>query len=245
MPSPAIDSQPDAAAALSTPALVVDLDLFEANVAAMAVLLRGTGKTLRPHVKAHRTPDLARRQLGGAAVGITCATVGEAEAMVEAGIDDVLVANEVVEPRKIARLAALARRASDRGRGGRPGAGGRALAGGDAHRGHGGRADRRRRPPAPLRRRIGRGSDRARGGDRALCGPAAARDHGLRGARAPGRRGSGRQDRRRLCGHGRRWWPPCAPLASSWTSSPALALRRFVKRWPTRPSPRSRPASTR
>ena len=96
---------------LSTPALVVDLDVFEANVAAMAALLHGTDKSVRPHVKTHRTPELARRQLGGAAVGVTCATVGEAEAMVEAGIDDVLVANEVVDPIKVARLVALARRA--------------------------------------------------------------------------------------------------------------------------------------
>jgi len=96
---------------LSTPALVVDLDVFEANVAAMASMLHGTGKTLRPHVKTHRTPELARRQLGGAAVGITCATVGEAEAMVGAGIDDILIANEVVDPRKVARLVALADRA--------------------------------------------------------------------------------------------------------------------------------------
>jgi D-serine deaminase-like pyridoxal phosphate-dependent protein len=98
-------------AALSTPALVIDLDLFEANVAAMTAKLAGTGKTIRPHVKTHRTPELARRQLGGSAVGVTCATVGEAEAMVEAGIDDVLIANEVVDPLKIARLAALGRRA--------------------------------------------------------------------------------------------------------------------------------------
>jgi len=96
---------------LSTPALVVDLDVFEANVEAMEAMLRGTGKTIRPHVKTHRTPELARRQLGGGAVGVTCATVGEAEAMVEAGIEDVLIANEVVDPSKIARLAALAHRA--------------------------------------------------------------------------------------------------------------------------------------
>src|SRR5512138_2665209 len=96
---------------LSTPALIVDAEIFEANVAAMAALLEGTGKTIRPHVKTHRTPELARRQIGGPAIGVTCATVGEAEAMVEAGITDVFVANEVVDPRKIARLAALADRA--------------------------------------------------------------------------------------------------------------------------------------
>src|SRR5213593_4345742 len=96
---------------LSTPALIVDLDVFEANIAAMASLLAGTGKTIRPHVKTHRTPELARRQLGGAAVGITCATVGEAEAMVAAGIGDVLIANEVVDGPKLERLAVMAQRA--------------------------------------------------------------------------------------------------------------------------------------
>ena len=96
---------------LSTPGLVVDLDVFEANIAAMVAMVAGTGKSVRPHVKTHRTPELARRQLGGPAVGVTCATVGEAEAMVEAGLDDVFVANEVVDPLKIARLTALARRA--------------------------------------------------------------------------------------------------------------------------------------
>lgn len=107
----AIASRRAPVTSLSTPALVVDLDVFEANVAAMASLLRGTGKTIRPHVKTHRTPELARRQLGGSAVGITCATVGEAEAMVAAGMVDVLIANEVVDPLKIARLVALGQRA--------------------------------------------------------------------------------------------------------------------------------------
>jgi D-serine deaminase-like pyridoxal phosphate-dependent protein len=96
---------------VSTPALMVDLDVFDANVAAMAALLAGTGKKLRPHVKTHRTPELARLQLGSMVSGLTCSTVGEAEAMVEAGFDDILVANEVVDSAKIARLAALARRA--------------------------------------------------------------------------------------------------------------------------------------
>lgn len=111
MKTTALAPQPAPSISLSTPGLVVDLDVFEANVAAMAAFFVGTGKTLRPHVKTHRTPELARRQLGGSAVGLTCATVGEAEAMVAAGMDDVLVANEVVDPRKIARLVALADRA--------------------------------------------------------------------------------------------------------------------------------------
>ena len=109
--APTSTTQPRRTPAISTPALLVDLDVFEANVAAMTALLEGTGKTLRPHVKTHRTPELARRQLGGSVRGLTCATVGEAEAMVEAGLDDVLVANEVVDPAKIARLVSLAHRA--------------------------------------------------------------------------------------------------------------------------------------
>lgn len=99
-------------ASLSTPALLVDLDVFEANVTAMASLIGGTGKALRPHVKTHRTPELARRQLGRGVSGLTCATVGEAEAMVAAGFDDVFVANEVVDPAKIARLVALGHQAN-------------------------------------------------------------------------------------------------------------------------------------
>lgn len=98
-------------ARISTPALLVDLDVFDANVAAMNALLAPTSKTLRPHIKTHRTPALALRQLGGRTVGVTCSTVGEAEVMVRAGIADVLVANEVVDPAKIDRLVRLAERA--------------------------------------------------------------------------------------------------------------------------------------
>jgi D-serine deaminase-like pyridoxal phosphate-dependent protein len=97
---------------LPSPALVVDLDAFEANVATADKLLAGTGTRLRPHVKTHRTPGLALRQLGGVADGVTCATLGEAEVMADAGIGEVFIANEVVAPDKLARLAALARRAN-------------------------------------------------------------------------------------------------------------------------------------
>lgn len=97
---------------LPTPALAVDLDAFEANLTAAEELVRSTGTRIRPHVKTHRTPQLALRQLEQpAALGVSCATVGEAETMVEAGIDDVLLANEVVSPAKAERLTALAQRA--------------------------------------------------------------------------------------------------------------------------------------
>ena len=97
---------------LPSPVLVVDMGAFEANVAAAERWCRGTPKKIRPHVKAHRTPALALRQLTPGTSGLTCATVGEAEAMVDAGAADVLVANEVVGPGKLGRLAALARRAA-------------------------------------------------------------------------------------------------------------------------------------
>ncbi len=96
---------------VSTPALLVDLDVFDANVAAMDALLAPTSKNLRPHIKTHRTPALALRQLGGRTRGVTCSTVGEAEVMVRAGVSDVLIANEVVDPAKIDRLVRLADRA--------------------------------------------------------------------------------------------------------------------------------------
>ena len=97
---------------LPSPALIVDLDAFEANVATAEKLLAGTSTRLRPHVKTHRTPGLALRQLGGVADGVTCATLGEAEVMADAGIAEVFIANEVVAPDKLARLAALAARAN-------------------------------------------------------------------------------------------------------------------------------------
>src|SRR5258708_1714995 len=96
---------------LPSPALIVDLGRFEANVAAAEDWFRGTGKKIRPHVKTHRTPALALRQLTSAAAGLTCATVGEAEAMVQAGASDILIANEIVDSGKLGRIAALAHRA--------------------------------------------------------------------------------------------------------------------------------------
>lgn len=95
-------------AELLTPALVVDLDAFEANLAAAEALVQGTGKRLRPHFKTHRTPEIALRQLGPAATGLTCATVGEAEVLVRAGVRDVLIANEVVSQPKLDSVARLA-----------------------------------------------------------------------------------------------------------------------------------------
>jgi len=98
--------------AIDTPFLAVDLDRLEANIERMRrVIVTEAGVAWRPHVKAMKTPALAHRLLKAGAVGITCAKLSEAEAMAAAGIDDILIANQVVGERKLARLALLNRRA--------------------------------------------------------------------------------------------------------------------------------------
>ena len=91
-----------------TPFLVLDLEIFERNVAQMvrAIISQG-GKLWRPHVKAIRAPALALRLIAAGASGVTCATVIEAETMVAAGIAEVLIASPVVAPGQLQRLAAL------------------------------------------------------------------------------------------------------------------------------------------
>ena len=96
--------------AIDTPVLLVDLDALEYNIARLAEHFRTVGKNLRPHTKSHKTPAIAHLQLSAGAQGITCAKVGEAEVMADAGIQDILIANEVVGRRKIERLMALAAR---------------------------------------------------------------------------------------------------------------------------------------
>jgi D-serine deaminase-like pyridoxal phosphate-dependent protein len=98
-------------AQLDTPALLVDLDALDHNIATMAAAAAKAGADWRPHIKASKAPGLAQRLVAGGAVGVTSAKVSEAEAMIEGGMDDILIANEVVGPIKIARLATLAQRA--------------------------------------------------------------------------------------------------------------------------------------
>lgn len=96
---------------VDTPALLVDLDVLERHLRRMADSLRGLPVRLRPHAKSHKCPEIARRRMALGAVGVCCQKVSEAEALVEGGIVDVLVSNEVVGRRKLERIAALARRA--------------------------------------------------------------------------------------------------------------------------------------
>lgn len=99
--------------AVDTPALLLDLDAFERNIARLvrAVDGAGLGIRLRPHAKSHKCPVIALRQMTSGAVGVCCQKVSEAEAMVYGGVPDVLVSNEIVGAPKIARLVALAKQA--------------------------------------------------------------------------------------------------------------------------------------
>jgi D-serine deaminase-like pyridoxal phosphate-dependent protein len=94
-------------AAVDTPALIIDLAAMEHNLRTMADFFAGKKAKLRPHAKTHKSPVIAHKQLALGAVGITCAKLGEAEIMIEAGVHDVLVANQIVGPAKIARLVGL------------------------------------------------------------------------------------------------------------------------------------------
>ena len=94
---------------LPTPALVVDLDAFEANVARMAERARAAGVALRPHAKTHKSAWVAQRQIEAGAVGVCCAKLGEAEALAAAGVADILVTSPVASLEVAERAAALAR----------------------------------------------------------------------------------------------------------------------------------------
>jgi 3-hydroxy-D-aspartate aldolase len=93
---------------VDTPALLVDLDAFEHNLDLMAKTVRTAGLRLRPHAKTHKCAPIALQQMARGAVGVCCQKVSEAEALVAGGVTDVLVTNEIVDPRKIVRLAKLA-----------------------------------------------------------------------------------------------------------------------------------------
>ncbi len=96
---------------LDTPSLWVDLDKMENNIATLAARFKEAGVNWRPHTKGIKVPAIAHKAIAAGAMGVTCAKLGEAEIMVAAGIKDILVANQVVGPRKITRLINLVRQA--------------------------------------------------------------------------------------------------------------------------------------
>jgi len=95
---------------LPTPCMVVDLEIFEHNLHTMADHCRKTGIHLRGHVKVHKSPEIARRQLALGSIGVTCATVAECELMASSGIKGVLLTRQPTSKNNIGRTIALARR---------------------------------------------------------------------------------------------------------------------------------------
>jgi D-serine deaminase-like pyridoxal phosphate-dependent protein len=91
---------------IPTPALLLDLDLLESNLARMAQRVKQSGKKIRPHAKAHKCVEIARRQIEHGACGISVATVAEAELMAKNGIPGILLTSPLADPAKIARIAA-------------------------------------------------------------------------------------------------------------------------------------------
>jgi D-serine deaminase-like pyridoxal phosphate-dependent protein len=98
---------------LATPALVIDRDALDRNLARMAEFARAHGTALRPHAKTHKSADLARRQLAAGAVGVCCAKLGEAEALADGGIPRLLITSPVVAEPAIRRLVELHRRCDE------------------------------------------------------------------------------------------------------------------------------------
>lgn len=95
---------------IDTPALILDLDVVEANIAAMAAYFSARPQKLRPHFKTPKTPEIARRQLAAGAIGITVAKLGEAEVLARAGLGPILLANQITGAQKIDRLFKVAAR---------------------------------------------------------------------------------------------------------------------------------------
>jgi D-serine deaminase-like pyridoxal phosphate-dependent protein len=97
-------------AAVDTPALVVDVDVLMRNILNLQLASEAAGLQVRPHIKAHKTPQIAQMQVRAGAVGVTAAKIGEAEVMADAGIEDIFIANLLIGEPKMRRLVALARR---------------------------------------------------------------------------------------------------------------------------------------
>ncbi|MBM3811733.1 MAG: hypothetical protein FJW20_08865 [Acidimicrobiia bacterium] len=97
---------------LPTPSMILDLELFEANLAKMAAHSRSSGLALRGHVKIHKSPEIAKRQIAQGGLGVCCATIAECELMVNAAIKGVLFTCQPTGKQKIERSVALAKRDS-------------------------------------------------------------------------------------------------------------------------------------
>ncbi|MGH6896627.1 MAG: DSD1 family PLP-dependent enzyme [Geminicoccaceae bacterium] len=110
-PNAGLIGQPGSRGRLCTPALVLDIAALERNVGAMAAYCAQHGVALRPHAKTHKSVEVARRQLEAGAIGISVATIGEAERLTDGGIGNLLITSPLATPAKLARLRALLERA--------------------------------------------------------------------------------------------------------------------------------------
>jgi D-serine deaminase-like pyridoxal phosphate-dependent protein len=98
---------------LATPAILVDRVRLEANIADMQRACTAHGVELRPHIKTHKMVEVARRQLAAGAAGLTCAKLGEAEAMLPSGVRSIFIAHSLADPSQAPRIAALAAKVDD------------------------------------------------------------------------------------------------------------------------------------
>lgn len=97
---------------IDTPAIIVDLDIAEANIEAMSTFASENGVSLRPHMKTGKSPFWALKQIEAGAIGVCAAKVGEAEMLAEGGVNEILITNQIVGQTKIRRLFGVASRAN-------------------------------------------------------------------------------------------------------------------------------------
>src|SRR4051812_28928169 len=100
-------------AELATPCVLIDRDRMQRNIASMQSVCDAHGVELRPHIKTHKMVAVARLQLAAGARGLTCAKLGEAEALLPSGVRSFFIAHSLVDPHQAARVAALAERLDD------------------------------------------------------------------------------------------------------------------------------------
>jgi D-serine deaminase-like pyridoxal phosphate-dependent protein len=112
-PSLAELGQPGSRYRVATPALVLDIDALDRNIALMAERAKRAGLKLRPHAKSHKSSFIARRQIAAGAAGVCCAKLGEAEALAQAGIDGILITSPLAGATTARRAAALSKRLTD------------------------------------------------------------------------------------------------------------------------------------
>ena len=103
-PNATLVNKPDALENLFTPALVIDLDVFDRNLARMATYCKQHSIAFRPHAKTHKSVEIAKRQIAAGAVGVCCATLGEADVLSSGGIDNILITTPIIGTLKIERF---------------------------------------------------------------------------------------------------------------------------------------------